>query len=47
MRRWRSHRRGDGFVPYTSLSEADTRRLSEAVDALAQPISQVAPTVLQ
>ena len=41
------HRRGDGFVSYTSLTTADTRRLSEAIDALAQPISQVAPAVLQ
>jgi iron uptake system component EfeO len=34
-------KRGAGFVAYTSLSTADTRRLSQALDAVAEPLSQV------
>ena len=34
------YRRGPGFVLYTELSDADTRRLSQAIDALAEPLSQ-------
>jgi len=34
-------KRGAGFVPYNQLSSADTRRLSQAVDAVAEPLSQV------
>ena len=30
-----------GFVTYTDLTKADTRRLSQAIDALAEPLSQV------
>lgn len=33
---------GDGFVSYTELDEADKRKLSQAIDALAEPLSQVA-----
>ncbi len=35
------HRTDDGFVPYTVLTNADTRRLSIAVDTLAERLSQV------
>jgi iron uptake system component EfeO len=35
------HRRGSGFVPYTELSEADTRKLAQRIDALAEKLSQV------
>ncbi len=35
------YRRGDGFVPYTELSEADTRKLAQEIDALAEELSQV------
>ncbi len=35
------YRRGDGFVPYTELSKADTRKLAEEIDALAEELSQV------
>lgn len=31
----------DGWVPYTELDESDRRELSQAVDALAEPLSQV------
>lgn len=35
------YRRGDGFVPYTDLSKADTRKLAQEIDALAEELSQV------
>jgi iron uptake system component EfeO len=35
------YRRGDGFVAYNDLTRADTRRLSRAIDSLAEPLSQV------
>jgi iron uptake system component EfeO len=34
-----------GFVLYTQLTEADTKKMSDAVDALGEPISQVAGVV--
>lgn len=34
-------RSGDGYVPFTSLSEEETKALSRAVDALAEPLSQI------
>jgi iron uptake system component EfeO len=37
---------GNGYVLYNDLSERDTRRLSAAVDALAEPMSQVAALVV-
>ncbi len=40
------YREGDGFVPYTDLEESDTRALSQAIDALAEPLSQVAGLVV-
>ena len=41
----RPYRRGDGFVLYNQLSEQDKRRLAQSIDALAEPISQVAAIV--
>jgi iron uptake system component EfeO len=41
----RPYRRGTGFVAYTTLGKADTRALSRSIDALAEPLSQVAATV--
>ncbi len=41
------HRRGSGYVTYTQLSSADTRDLARAVDALAEPLSQVAAKINQ
>jgi iron uptake system component EfeO len=35
------YQRGEGFVSYTELSEADTRRLAQEIDALAELLSQV------
>jgi iron uptake system component EfeO len=35
------YRRGDGFVSYAELSEADTRKLAQEIDALAEDLSQV------
>jgi iron uptake system component EfeO len=35
------YRRGDGFVSYTELTKADTRKLAQEIDALAEELSQV------
>ncbi len=35
------YRRGDGWVSYEALDEADRRALSQKVDALAEPLSRV------
>jgi iron uptake system component EfeO len=35
------YRRGAGFVSYTDLTGADKRKLSQAIDALAEPLSKV------
>ncbi len=35
------HRRGDGFVPYGALTRPDIRALSQAIDALAEPLSRI------
>ncbi len=34
------YRRGAGFVPYTELNEADTRKLAQKIDALAELLSK-------
>jgi iron uptake system component EfeO len=39
------YRVGDGFTLYTELTDADIKALSEAVDALGEPISQVSEVV--
>lgn len=36
------YRQGSGFVLYTELDDDDTRALSQSIDALAEPLSQVA-----
>jgi high-affinity iron transporter len=41
------YREGDGFVSYTELTQADQRKLAQAVDALAEPLSQVAAQIVQ
>jgi iron uptake system component EfeO len=41
------YRRGDGFVSYTELTPADTRKLARTIDALAEPMSQVAARIAQ
>jgi iron uptake system component EfeO len=35
------YRQGNGFVSYTELTKADTRKLSQAIDTLAEKLSQV------
>jgi iron uptake system component EfeO len=35
------YRRGQGYLPYNRLTDADTRKLSQLIDALAEPLSQV------
>lgn len=40
-------RRGSGFIPFNQLSSADARRLAQAVDAVAEPLSQVAAKLTQ
>jgi iron uptake system component EfeO len=40
-----SYRAGDGYKLYTELTPDDTRKMSEAVDALGEPVSQVAGVV--
>ena len=39
--RSKPYRRGDGFVLYTDLTKADTRKLAQEIDALAEELSQV------
>ena len=39
------HRVADGFKLYTELTEADIKEMAEAVDALGEPVSQVAEVV--
>jgi iron uptake system component EfeO len=35
------YERGDGFVSYTDLTKADTRKLAQEIDALAEELSEV------
>lgn len=39
------YRRGDGFVSYTELSTTQVRALSDAVNAVAEPLSRLTATV--
>ncbi len=39
------YRKGDGFVLYTELTPDDVKKMTEAVDALGEPVSQVAGVV--
>ncbi|MGD7789019.1 iron uptake system protein EfeO [Propionibacteriaceae bacterium Y1700] len=39
------HRDGDGFVTYDKLSEAEVKELSDAVNALSEPLSTLAAAV--
>ena len=41
-----SHRRGDGFTYYNELSAAEVKQLSDAVNALSEPLSQLAAAVI-
>jgi iron uptake system component EfeO len=42
-----AYRSGSGFVSYTTLGTSDTRTLSQALDALAEPLSRVSALVLR
>jgi iron uptake system component EfeO len=41
------YRKGESYVSYDTVTEAQRRTLSQTVDALAEPLSQVAGTVVQ
>jgi iron uptake system component EfeO len=40
------HKAGDGFKTYDQLSEAEVRELSDAVNALSEPLSKLAAAVV-
>ena len=40
-----NYRAGDGFKSYTGLTEDDIKKMTDAVDALGEPVSQVAGVV--
>ncbi len=40
------YERGEGFVPYTELSKADTRKLAQSIDTLAEKLSQVPAAIV-
>ncbi|WP_137825304.1 iron uptake system protein EfeO [Brevibacterium sp. 2SA] len=40
------HRKGDGFVLYTELSEDEVKTLSDSVNALSEPLSQLTDKVV-
>jgi len=40
------YRRGTTFVAYTDLTQADTKALSQVIDALAEPLSKVSKQVV-
>jgi iron uptake system component EfeO len=41
-----AYKQGDGYVTYTDLTRADKRKLSQAIDALAEPLSKVPSIVV-
>ena len=41
-----AYARGNGYVIYTTLTKADTRKMAQQVDALADQLSKVGPIVL-
>ncbi len=41
------HRRGDGFVTYDQLTKAQVKELSDAVNALSEPLSTVTDKVVE
>ncbi|QGF25280.1 PbrT family lead (Pb2+) uptake porter [Raineyella fluvialis] len=41
-----THRKGDGFVGYDTLSKDQVKRLSDAVNALSEPLSRMTGAVL-
>ncbi|MDX6665378.1 MAG: hypothetical protein QOG68_1584, partial [Solirubrobacteraceae bacterium] len=45
LARYRRPAAASGWAPYEELTAADRRRLSQAIDALAEPLSTVAARV--
>ena len=41
------HRKGEGFVGYDELTEAQVKELSSAVDALSEPLSRLTAAVVR
>jgi iron uptake system component EfeO len=41
------YRQDNGFVPYTELTKADTRKLARAIDTLAEKLSQVPAAIAE
>lgn len=41
------YKNGDEYVSYTELGDSDTKKLSQAVDALAEPLSRMAASLEQ
>jgi iron uptake system component EfeO len=41
-----AQRKGDGFVTYDELSEDQVKELSDAVNALSEPLSKIAGVIL-
>ena len=41
-----THRQGDGFKTYDKLSQAEIKELSDAVNALSEPVSKLAAAVV-
>lgn len=39
------HQKGDGWRPHDELSKAELKKLSDAINALGEPISRIAPIV--
>ena len=39
------HRKGDGWKLHTDLTQAELKALSDAINALGEPVSQVAAAV--
>lgn len=41
------YRRGDGFVSYAKLTQADARKLAQQIDTLAELLSQVPAKIVE
>jgi iron uptake system component EfeO len=41
------YRSGTGYVPYNRLTEADTRKLAQAIDTLAELLSQISGKLVE
>jgi iron uptake system component EfeO len=41
------YRQGNGFVSYTELTQADTRKLAQSIDTLAEKLSQVPAAIAE